>query len=268
MKTNGSQGNYVQVNGLTMYYETHGSGIPVVLLHGGMETCQMWVELLPFFSEGFQLITPDSRGHGRTDNPSGKFSYPLMAIDIVGLIQALDLKQPFVAGYSDGGQVALELAISYPGLSRGYMIGGVYHTLTKAWLELMQGPLGFESPGVVDFERVLRMNPELVQTLQERHEPYHEPGYWKAFLRQLSTQWMVPLNYQQADFRNIIDPVLFWCGDRDVFCPPEQSLELYRWVENGELAVIPGADHFSIALKADLIAVMMGHFIREITPNN
>lgn len=267
MNTNDYQGNYVKVNDLTMYYETHGSGIPVVLIHGGMETCQMWEGFLPFFSEGFQLITPDSRGHGRTDNPAGKFSYPLMASDIVSLIQALDLQQPFVAGYSDGGKVALEMAMVYPGLAGGYLVGGIYHTPTQEWLAVMQGPLGFDAPGVVDFERVSQMNPELVGTMQERHEPFHEPGYWKTFLAQLSTHWMAPLNHTQADFGKIIDPVLFWCGDRDVFCPPEQSMEMYRWVSNAALAVIPGADHFSIALKADLIAGMMGHFIREITTN-
>lgn len=103
MTTSHHQGTYIQVNGLNLYYEIHGSGIPVILIHGGMEACQMWGEFLPFFSNGFQLITPDSRGHGQTNNPSGKFSYPLMAKDIVGLIQVLGLEKPFVAGYSDGG---------------------------------------------------------------------------------------------------------------------------------------------------------------------
>jgi len=59
----------------------------------------------------YKTIPPDSRGHGRSDNPTGQFSYPLMAADIALLIQALGLNQPFVAGYSDGGQVALEIAL-------------------------------------------------------------------------------------------------------------------------------------------------------------
>ena len=65
------QGAYVQVNGLSMYCETYGEGIPVILLHGGLETCQMWAPAIPAFSRYYQVITPDSRAHGHTDNPSG-----------------------------------------------------------------------------------------------------------------------------------------------------------------------------------------------------
>jgi pimeloyl-ACP methyl ester carboxylesterase len=259
------QGTYVQVNDLNLYYETHGTGIPVILLHGGMETSQMWQPLLPLFSDDYMLITPDSRAHGRTDNPSKKFSYALTAADIAGLIQVLDLQKPFVAGYSDGGQTALHMAMAYPGLARGYLVGGTYHRITPEWQETMQGPLGFDGPGKVDFERVLSTNPELVQTLQERHDIFHTAGYWKTYLTQISSQWMIPLNYSHADFAKIIDPLFFFCGDRDVFCPPEQNLEMYRMVRQAEMAVIPNADHFSIAQQFDVIATMMQGFMRRIT---
>ena len=62
-----NQGAYVQVNDLRMYYETYGEGIPVILLHGGLETCQMWAPVVPLFSKSFQVFTPDTRGHGRTN---------------------------------------------------------------------------------------------------------------------------------------------------------------------------------------------------------
>lgn len=265
MEKNESQGTYVQVNDLNLYYESHGTGISVILIHGGMETCQMWEPFLKFFSDDYMLITPDSRAHGRTDNQSGKFSYALMAADIAGLIQGLGLQKPFVAGYSDGGQTALHMAMTYPGLARGYLVGGTYHHITPEWREMMQGPLGFDGPGRVDFERVMRMNSELVQTLEDRHAVFHTAGYWKTFLTQISAQWMTPLNYSQADFAKITAPVFFFCGDRDVFCPPEQNLEMYRMVKKAEVAVIPNADHFSIAQQFDVITTMMQTFMERIT---
>ncbi len=149
----------MQVNGLNIYYEIHGSGIPVILLHGGLETCQMWSPVTASFSRDYQVITPDSRGHGRTDNPSGNFSYPLMAEDIAQLIKTLRLNKPFVIGYSDGGQTALYMAINYPGLARGYMIGATELSMTDEWRQLMQGLLGFEGPGIVDFEQLRKQIP-------------------------------------------------------------------------------------------------------------
>jgi pimeloyl-ACP methyl ester carboxylesterase len=257
-------GMYTRSNGLRMYYEIHGTGTPVILLHSGTENCQMWAPLASLFSEDFQLIAPDSRAHGRTNNPSGLFSYRLMAEDIAQFIQALGLVQPFVAGYSDGGQVGLEMAMNYPGLVRGYMLGGVYHTLTGPFLHLLTESLGMVSPGVVNTERVLQENPEFVQVLQERHDIFHGPGYWKTYLEQISSQWMAPLNLSQADFEKITDPVLFFCGDRDLFCPPEQNIEMYRMIRPSELAVIPNADHFTIAGQFDLVVAVMHKFMHQI----
>jgi pimeloyl-ACP methyl ester carboxylesterase len=97
------QGAFVQVNGLRMYYETYGVGPPAILLHGGLETCRMWGPVIPSFSTNYQGITPDSRGHGRTDNSSGAFSFPLLAQDTALFIQVLGLQTPLVVGYSHGG---------------------------------------------------------------------------------------------------------------------------------------------------------------------
>jgi len=262
---NESKGTYVQVNDLHMYYETHGAGTPVILLHGGLETCQMWAPVIPSLSKGYQVITPDSRGHGRTDNPSGLFNFPLLAEDIAQFIRVLGLQNPLVAGYSGGGQTALHMAIIYPGLIRGYMVGGIFNSMSAEWHQAMQGPLGFEGPGIVDIERVIRTNAEFVRSLQEKHDIFHEPGYWKTLLTQASQCWWDPPVHTQTDFAKITDPVLFWCGDRDVFCPPEQSLEMYRMVNKAELAVIPNADHFSIAQKFDVVITVMQSFIQQIT---
>lgn len=258
------QGTFVQVNGLRMYYETHGAGIPVILLHGGLTTCQMWAPVMPSFSMHYQVITPDSRAHGRTDNPSGVFSYPLLAEDIALFIQALKLQNPLVVGYSDGGETALHMAMTYPGLARGYMIGGIFNSMTAEWRQMMQGPLGFEGPGIVDTERVIQTNAEFVHSLQKEHDISHAPGYWKALLIQASQAWWDPPVHTQADFAKITDPVLFWCGDRDVFCPPEQSLEMYRMVNKAELAVIPNADHFTMAQQFDIAAMVLLDFAERV----
>lgn len=258
------QGAYVQVNGLRMYYETYGEGIPVILLHGGLETCQMWAPIIPFLSKSYQVFTPDTRGHGRTNNPSGRISYALMAEDFTQFIDALELKNPLVVGYSDGGETSLHMAMTYPGLARGYMIGAIFNSMTIEWRQMMQGFLGFEGPGIVDFERVMQTNADFVRSLEEKHDVYHEPGYWKSLLIQVSQAWWEPPIRKEADFAKITDPVLFWCGDLDVFCPPEQSLEMCRMVNKAELAIIPNADHFTMAGQFEIAAMILLNFMQRV----
>jgi pimeloyl-ACP methyl ester carboxylesterase len=258
-------GAFVQVNGLHMYYEAYGAGTPVILLHGGLETSQMWAPVIPSLSKSYQVITPDSRGHGRTDNPSGQFTFPLLAEDIALFIDALGLLDPLVVGYSGGGQTALHMAMLYPGLARGYMVGAIYNTMTTEWRQMMQGLLGFDGPGIVDFRRV---NAEFVRDLEKKHDVFHEAGYWKSLLTQTSQAWYDPPIHTQADLAKIGDPVLFWCGDRDVFCPPEQSLEMYRMVDQAELAIIPNADHLTMAGQFDMATMILLNFMeRVIGPN-
>lgn len=162
------QGTFIQVNGLRMYYETYGAGTPVILLHGGLDTCQMWAPVIPSLSMHYQVITPDCRAHGRTDNPSGLFSFPLLAEDIARFIEALGLQRPLVGGYSNGGQTALHMAMMYPGLVQGYMVGGVFNSITDEWQQMRQGVFGFEGSGIVDTERVIQQHPEVVRSLQEK----------------------------------------------------------------------------------------------------
>jgi pimeloyl-ACP methyl ester carboxylesterase len=261
------QGTYIQVNGLRMYYESQGAGTPVILLHGGLETCQMWAPVVSILSKFYQVITPDSRGHGRTDKSAINISYPLMAEDFAQFIQVLGLEKPFLAGYSDGGQVALYMAINHPGLVRGYMIGATELSMTDEWRQTLHGTLAFEGPGSVNLDKIAQTSPELVHSLQEKHDGFHEPGYWKMLLNEASRYWLSPPHYNADDLANIVDPALFWFGDRDVFCPPEQALKLYRMVNKSELAVIPNADHFTMMQQIDIAAMILMNFMQRVIGN-
>lgn len=107
-------GAYAEVNGINLYCETHGAGRPLVLLHGGLGSGEMFGPILPALSERHQVITPDLQGHGRTADIDRPLDVTLMADDIAALIDHLGLDTPDVAGFSLGGGVALQTAIKYP----------------------------------------------------------------------------------------------------------------------------------------------------------
>ena len=107
-------GQYAEVNGLNLYYETHGAGQPLILLHGGLMSGETFGPVLPLLAERHQVIAVDLQGHGRTADIDRPIDVRLMADDIAALIDNLGLDRPDLVGYSLGGGVALHTAAKYP----------------------------------------------------------------------------------------------------------------------------------------------------------
>src|SRR5438094_10069225 len=106
--------SYANVNGINLYYETHGGGRPLVLLHGGLGSGELFVPALSQLAEHHQVVVPDLQGHGRTADIDRPIDVRLMADDIAALIDHLGLDKPDVVGYALGGGVALHTAAKYP----------------------------------------------------------------------------------------------------------------------------------------------------------
>src|SRR5216110_2471884 len=107
-------GQYAEVNGINLYYETHGAGRPLVLLHGGLASGEMFGPVLPALAGRHRVITVDLQGHGRTADIDRPIDTRLMADDIAALIDHLGLDKPDLVGYSLGGAVAFFTAVKYP----------------------------------------------------------------------------------------------------------------------------------------------------------
>src|SRR6185503_6468619 len=107
-------GTYADVNGINLYYEIHGTGRPLILLHGGLMSGEMFGPILPALSEHHQVIVVDLQGHGRTADIDRPIDTRLMADDIAALIDHLGLERPDLGGHSLGGGVAFFTAVKYP----------------------------------------------------------------------------------------------------------------------------------------------------------
>jgi len=144
--------NHIEVNDLKLHYIEKGEGYPLIFLHGGITIAEKnWENQIDFFSESFRVIATDSRGHGKTNNPSGEFSYRLMADDIAALIRKLKLEKPLIIGWSDGGQIVLEIGIRYPELAKALVAGGVLSEITDYYTNTMKF-WGIEGPGHSNLE--------------------------------------------------------------------------------------------------------------------
>jgi pimeloyl-ACP methyl ester carboxylesterase len=234
----------VDVNGASLYYEERGSGTPLVLIHGGLASSAMWDPLLPYLVEGFRVITPDSRGHGRSTNPSGKLSYAQIADDVAALIASLGLVRPVVGGYSDGGQVTLELAVRHPGAASALIVGAAYPDFVSTGLrENNIAFLGVDAEGVPDLAQVDTQLGDFAGVARALHAG--GDAQWRALVHQTAPMWVDYKGLTVDEIRGIQAPTLVFAGDRD-----EQegrldlAVSLYRALPNGELGICPNADHF------------------------
>lgn len=241
----------VKAGDLTVSYAETGHGSPVILLHGGLATQAMsWGSVTPLLAGHFRVLAPDSRGHGETNNPTGVLSYDQMADDVVAFARAVGAERPLIFGFSDGGQIALEITLRYPGFARAYVLGGTVSEPSPAYIDGLKG-WGFAGPGQVDLDQVQQAFGGFFDAIRVSHRGNGEPEYWRALLPQVATLWHGLPSYSLDQLGSVSEPTLIIMGDRDELGGVDQAARLYRGLPKSELAILPNADH---------AAVMSDHF--------
>ncbi len=264
-----NQGKYLQVNGLNLYYEVHGEGQPLVLLHGGLGGIDMFPQLLPTLAASRQVIGVDLQGNGHTADIDRPFSFEQMADDVAALIEKLALAPSDVMGYSLGGGVTLQSAIHHP------------HLVRK--LVLVSTP--FKSAGWYPEVRVgmQSMNAEAAKMMvgSPMHQAYANaaprPEDWPVLVTK--TGKMVGAEYDWTEgVRQLKSPTLIVVGDADSVRPGHavQFFELLGggqkdagWDGSGrpvsQLAILPGATHYDI-FDSPLLALVVTQFLDAPMP--
>jgi pimeloyl-ACP methyl ester carboxylesterase len=257
------RGKFAQANDLEIFYREIGEGVPLILLHGGTRTHETWNPFIPHFSERFRVITPDSRGHGRTKNPGPGLSYRQMGDDLAAFIQVLDLDRPIIFGFSDGGQIALELGMRYPALARSLVIGGAWYRFAEEYQEGLK-KVGYEGPGKVNYGSIDKYaQPGWRDRMWESH-PHPDPDYYETLLEDISRMWWTPLNYQGEDFERIKRPTLIFIGENDEAVPVQESREMAQMIPSAELAVIQNVGHFDILVEGGEFLDIVDDFFHRL----
>jgi pimeloyl-ACP methyl ester carboxylesterase len=232
----------IEVNGAALYCEEHGDGAPLILIHGGLSSSSDWAPVVPELAEWFRVIAPDSRGHGRSENPREKLSYALIADDIAALIAALGLRRPVVGGWSDGGQVALELGVRHPGAAGALIVGAAYPDFEVGGLrEAHRSLLGADERGVSDTAHLDAELGEFAEEIKALHAGGAE--HWEALVRESASMWLDYEGLRPDEVGAIQAPVLVLAGDRDELISLDLAVSLYRTLPNAELAVCPQVSH-------------------------
>lgn len=269
---------YVQANGLRIAYTEYGQGQPLVLLHGGGLTSAMWAEQIPVLAEKFRVLVPDTRGHGKTDNPDHAFSYELLAEDVMAFCRALGVEKPVLMGYSDGGIVALTVGVRQPDFARALVVGGAVSPFGEEDRKhYFKGMHSFYAP-VKDVSKLTdahldamyAASPEGWELMAHMHAKPGQPDYWRTLMKDVWGTWNTPETYAytSAQLGVVKIPVLVILGDRDDFFLPASAARLAGLLPAGELAVVPGAAHNVFRAKSELFNALVMDFLSRTIAGN
>ncbi|MEW1683312.1 alpha/beta hydrolase [Streptomyces sp. T12] len=225
-------GDYADLPGVRTWYETEGSGDPLVLLHGGFCTNDTWGAQRTDLAAAHRLYLPERRAHGHTPDVEGPLTYSDMAHDTVAFLEAVVGGPAHLVGWSDGGVVALLVALARPDLVRRTVVIGA---------NFRPAPESFVVPEMLD-----AMTPDGVELafFRELYEAVSPdgPAHWPAVAARVIDMWRTQPALDPEDLAGVRSATLVVSGDDDLVTL-EHTAALYRALPDARLAVVPGASH-------------------------
>jgi pimeloyl-ACP methyl ester carboxylesterase len=256
-------GDYAEVNGINLYYETHGSGRPLILLHGGLMSGETFGPVLPLLAERHKVVTVDLQGHGRTADIDRPIDVRLMAGDIAALIDHLQLATPDVVGYSLGGGVALQTAAQHPTKVRRLVMVSANLRPDAIYPE-MRVQQGQVNAAAAEFMKDTPMY-QLYQRVAPRPEDF------PRLLTKIGESMSKDYDFSE-DVRGLRMPTMVVAADADM-APPSHYVEVFNLLDGGlrdggwmgegrpkgghALAILPGLTHYNIGDSPLLAAVAL-----------
>jgi pimeloyl-ACP methyl ester carboxylesterase len=211
-----------------LYYEAHGEGSPLFLLHGGSGSIvDKWI---PLFSPQFQVVAIEQMGHGRTaDLTDRPFHYHGMAEDTIALMRHLGIERAAIVGYSDGGIIGLDIAIHHPERVTKLAVTGANARTDGYTAENMEWVRSFDPDAEPVSDAYARLSPD-------------GADHWSVVMRRLRAMWLEEPSYTSEQLQSITAPTLIIIGDSDIVMP-EHAVEMFRTIPAAELCVVPNAGH-------------------------
>jgi pimeloyl-ACP methyl ester carboxylesterase len=227
---NPSAGKFYDVRGFKMYCEEYGAGMPLLMIHGNGGSIRAFAHNIPWFAAKYRVIAADSRSQGKSKDPGPVLTFEMMADDEAALLDALHIKAAYVLGWSDGGIVALELAMRHPDKVIKLAATGAN----------VQPDASAFAPGLWDSwkKQYDADKNKIWKTDAERNK-------WKLFM----LDWNQP-NIPFDALHAIGCPCLIICGDHDLISI-EHTVKIFQNIPNAALWVVPSSGHATLIQHAD-----------------
>ncbi|MBL0219294.1 MAG: alpha/beta fold hydrolase [Myxococcales bacterium] len=216
----------VEVAGAQIYYaiygQTDGKHEPVILLHGGLGNSDHFAFQVPVLTDAFQVIVIDSRGQGRSTLSKAKLTYHSITEDVIAVMDKLAIKKAAMVGWSDGGEIALDLAIHEPArVSKMFIVGANYDANGQAARWVVVGDV----PGVCG------------QVQGRSRQAVVQAKSFDALIDALLPVWRNPAGFTKAQLKAIQAPSMIALGDHDEIIVLDQVREMAKLIPNGQATV-------------------------------
>jgi pimeloyl-ACP methyl ester carboxylesterase len=242
---------YVENEGARIWYAVYGSGVPVILLHGGIGNSGNWGYQVPaLVRAGYRVVLIDSRGHGRSTRDARPYSYELMASDVLKVMNILHLTKVSLVGWSDGACTALVLASKVPAQVAGVFFFGC-NMDPSGTREFIFTPI---------IGRCLNRHKQDYQLLSATPEQFNE------FSEAVGLMQRTQPNFSADDLSRISVPVVIVHSEHDEFIKREHSEYLAQSISNAELVNLHGVSHFAPLQRPEQFNIAMLAFLDKVLP--
>lgn len=261
MNSNAQTSGYAPVNGSKVYYEIHGEGDPIVLLHGAFMTINLnWSELIPILSKTRKVIAVELDGHGHTPLSKRPLSFATLASDVSGVLKYLKIDNADILGYSFGGTVAYQFAIQHAAMTKKLVIiSAVYKP--EGWLPGLYAAFDSFTPEFFD-DSPLK---------SEYMKVAPDTSNWHKMVGKMLKFNSEKINLGDDNIKKLKAPVLLLMGDNDG-TDKKVLAETYRLLggdilgdmtglPKSQLAILPGKTHVSLMMDTQAISAIVGSFL-------
>jgi len=251
---------FVDVRGSHLSVQVHGSGRPIVFLHGGLHHFDnSFDKQRDAFARTNTVVGIDQRGHGRSPDDARPFSYQEMADDTAAVVRALKLGAVDVVGHSDGGNVALLLARSHPDLVRRVVVSGA-NLRPSLPPDEVQARLRWSDQQVAEF--LPKLEQRMPPNFRTEYQAVAPDGgaHWGVLLAKSYRLWLTPVVIDAAGLAAIRAPVLVIAGDKD-FASLEETAEIFRALRQAQLFIVPGTGHGTFSQAPELVNPAIRRFL-------
>jgi pimeloyl-ACP methyl ester carboxylesterase len=239
---------YAPVNGIKIWYAELGKGEPVILLHGGLGNSSYWGHQVPVLAKHFRVIVMDSRGHGRSTRNEQPFGYDLMASDVLGLMDHLEIEKAAIVGWSDGGIIGLDIAIHHP------------ERLTR----LFAFAANSDPSGVKDISKSPVFTAYIARAEKEYEKLSPTPKEYKSFLDQIGKMWETQPHFTKEQLADIKVRTWIVDADHDEAIRRENTLYMADTIPDAGLLIQPGVSHFSFLQDPVQFNENVLHFLAHV----
>lgn len=240
---------YIENDGARVWYAAYGSGLPVILLHGGLGNSGNWGYQVPaLVRNGYHTVVIDSRGHGRSTRDTRPYSYELMASDVLAVMDARQLTRAALVGWSDGACAALLLADQAPARAAGVFFFAC----------------NMDPSGTKEFEFTPVIGRCLNRHIQDYKQLSATPDQFNEFSEAVGLMQRTQPNYSARDLARIRVPVAIVQSEYDEFIKREHAEYLARNIPNAEFIELPGVSHFAPLQRPDQFNAVVLAFLGKV----